>query len=270
MVSFVFLREDQVSRLDQVLPTEWFIHSRVFEGICGVFSCPHLDLFATCTNPKFPLYIFGSRPDGVEAGRVSAPLVTSVCLYLPTICSALAGLVECASFDCALVGSGGAVVATERVVRRSFVPIVRQTSRTSAGVELAGPATHVEIQSRPRDPPASHVEVIQRLVRNAGFSRAFALVAAADLRRSTVALYQFKWTRCLGWCDRQGVDPCKASVPQIAEFFLYLHQEFGLSVLAVTGYRAAMNLVCSFTGMDLAAGTMVSRMFCSFERLCRL
>ena len=26
-------------------------------------------------------------------------------------------------------------------------------------------------------------------------------------------------TRFLGWCDRWGVDPCKATIPQVAEFF---------------------------------------------------
>ena len=45
----------------------------------------------------------------------------SVSLCLPAVCSAQAGFVESASFDRALVGSSGAVVVTERVVRRSFV-----------------------------------------------------------------------------------------------------------------------------------------------------
>ena len=89
-----------------------------------------------------------------------------------------------------------------------------------------------------------------------------------NLRCSTAALYQSKWTRFLGWCDRWGVDPCKASVLQIAEFFLYLSQELNLSVPAVKGYLAALNPVFSLTGMDLAAITVVSRMFRSFERLC--
>ena len=53
----------------------------------------------------------------MEAGHVPAPLGPSVCLCLPAVCSAQAGLVESASFDRALVGSGGTVVATVRVVR---------------------------------------------------------------------------------------------------------------------------------------------------------
>ena len=40
------------------------------------------------------LRLSGSRPDGLEAGCIPAPLGQSVCLCLPTICSAQAGLVE--------------------------------------------------------------------------------------------------------------------------------------------------------------------------------
>ena len=59
-------------------------------------------------------------------------------------------------------------------------------------MELAGPAPHAEVLSRSKDSPASHVEVIQQLVRKAGFSKAVARVTAAVLRRSTAALYQSK------------------------------------------------------------------------------
>ena len=48
---------DQFSHPDQVLPSEWSLLMRVFKGICKVFGCPHLDLFATHANAKLPLYV---------------------------------------------------------------------------------------------------------------------------------------------------------------------------------------------------------------------
>ena len=48
---------DQLSRPDQILLTERSLLPRVFEGICRVFSHPHLDLFATHVNAQLPLYI---------------------------------------------------------------------------------------------------------------------------------------------------------------------------------------------------------------------
>ena len=44
---------DQLSRPDQIFPTEW----SVFDGICRVFRHPHLELFATRANNKLSLYV---------------------------------------------------------------------------------------------------------------------------------------------------------------------------------------------------------------------
>ena len=55
---------------------------------------------------------------------------------------------------------------------------------------------------------------------------------------------------------------------EIAEFFLFLHQELGLSVTAVKGYRAALDHVFSLIGLDLAASSVVSQMFRHFKRFC--
>ena len=43
-----------------------------------------------------------------------------------------------------------------------------------------------------------------------------------------------------GVIDR-AFDQCKTTLPVIAEFFLYLCQELGLSVTEVKGYRAPLN-----------------------------
>ena len=52
----------------------------------------------------------------MEAGRVLTSWRLSVSLCLPSVCSAQAGVVESSSFDRALVGSGGTIVASERMV----------------------------------------------------------------------------------------------------------------------------------------------------------
>ena len=85
-----------------------------------------------------------------------------------------------------------------------------------------GLASSAEVPSRSRYPPPACLQTIQRLVRNAGFSREVAKVAAVDLQSSTASLYQSKWSWFLSWCHQQDIDPCKASIPWVAEFFLYL------------------------------------------------
>ena len=110
------------------------------------------------------------------------------------------------------------------------------------------------------------MKFIQRLVRKAGFSQEVASIAPADLRCSTAAFYQSKWPQFFDWCGRWGVDPCNASIPVIAEFFLHLRQDLGFSLTAVKGYRAALLHVFRLTGMDLAASSIASRMFRLFGR----
>ena len=98
-------------------------------------------------------------------------------------------------------------------------------------MESAGPAPLVEVSSLSGDTLPSRVEVIHQLVRKAGFSRVVAKVAVADLRHSTTALYQSKWSRFLHWYHKRDVIPCKASVQQVGEFSLYMRRDLGLFVL---------------------------------------
>ena len=124
----------------------------------------------------------------------------------------------------------------------------------------AGSASCAEVPSQSRDPLPSHVETIQQPVQKVRFYKAVAKVAAA--------LYQSKWSQFLSQCHQRDINPCKASLPQVAEFFFYLCCCHGLSVPAVKGYWVALNHVFSLTGTDLASNLVVSGMFCSFEKSC--
>ena len=61
------------------------------------------------------------------------------------------------------------------------------------------------------------------------------------------------------------ITPCKATVQQIAEFFLYLHQELKLSIPVIKGCSSARNELFTLTGMHLAADRVISSMFSSFK-----
>ena len=89
------------------------------------------------------------------------------------------------------------------------------------------------------------MEVIKHLVRKVGFSGKVVEVVAADLRGSTAAIYQGKWSRFLYWCHGLNLSPCKATVHQVVEFFLNLRRELKLLVPAVKSYHVALNLVSS-------------------------
>ena len=79
----------------------------------------------------------------------------------------------------------------------------------------------------------SCVEVVQQLIRWAGFSKEVAETIASDLRRFSACLYQGKWSRFIHWCLERNIFPCKATVLQVAKIFLYLRRELKLSSPAV-------------------------------------
>ena len=64
-----------------------------------------------------------------------------------------------------------------------------------------------------------------------GFLRGVTEVGMKDLMSSTAALYEGKWSRFPHWCCGQNLSPCKATVQQIAKFFLYLRTELKLCFL---------------------------------------
>ena len=116
------------------------------------------------------------------------------------------------------------------------------------------------------DPPPSRMVAIKCLVRKAGFSGGVAVVVAKNLRGSTAALYQGKWLRFLHRC--WDLSPYKATIQQIAKFFLYLRGELKLLVVTVKGYWATLNHVFFLAGIDLAAIRVISHLFRSFEISC--
>ena len=69
-----------------------------------------------------------------------------------------------------------------------------------------------------------------------------------------------------GWCRGRGIAPVKATIPLVVDFLVHLCRDKGLSVLAVKGYRSALNLVFALKGMDLADSREISMLLRSFSK----
>ena len=48
---------DLLSRRHQIIPTEWQLHSGIFQVLCRLWDTPHIDLFATYFNNQLPVYM---------------------------------------------------------------------------------------------------------------------------------------------------------------------------------------------------------------------
>ena len=79
-------------------------------------------------------------------------------------------------------------------------------------------------------------------------------------------VYQEKLFSFHQWCHGKKVAACKATVQQISEFFLYLHQDLKLTTAAILGCRSTFNHVFTLIGTNLASSRVISRMFTGFEK----
>ena len=110
---------------------------------------------------------------------------------------------------------------------------------------------------------------LQCILRKSRFSRGSVIKMSGCVRTSTSHLYQAKWMLFCGWCRGRGVGPVSATIPLIVDFLAHLRRDKGLSVLAVKGYRSALNSVFALKGMDLADSREISMLLRSFSKSAR-
>ena len=90
---------------------------------------------------------------------------------------------------------------------------------TSSVLEASGSAAHLEVLSKAGDDKTLHVEVIQQHVSKAIFHQWLLIGQQPMLRKSSASLYQLEWLTFCHWCHGRSLNPCKATVHQIAYFF---------------------------------------------------
>ena len=131
--------------------------------------------------------------------------------------------------------------------------LVRQTIGASDRLSF-GPAPQERYVESATLPPATSVtpgsvptrlETVQRSLQEKGFSRAAAEQISRGHRQSSRAVYDSKWRIFAGWCRDRSVDPFQISVPELAEFFLFLFHEKGLNPRTIKGYRSAISSTIS-------------------------
>lgn len=78
-------------------------------------------------------------------------------------------------------------------------------------------------------------------------------------RASTQRMYQARIAIYRSWCNRRHICPYSASVEELANFFIYLHEERGCKANTVAGYRAAIATVhAGWRGRSVSSNTDLS------------
>jgi integrase len=86
------------------------------------------------------------------------------------------------------------------------------------------------------------------------------------VKPSTTNVYEGKWRGFCNWCNTRHINPTEASIPQLADFFLSLHEK-GLAISTIEGYRTAINKVVQVTQeVDIGQDVHLSNLIANFNR----
>lgn len=137
----------------------------------------------------------------------------------------------------------GPDVAKAILVPSSSRDVNRGTHKTSRTTGSAVSTSKSDFPSRSRNVQSCSMEVVKLKHRSEGFSKRTSDIMANARKASTQTVYDARIRIYDSWCKDQHIDPFKASLPQIAEFFMYLHSVRKCTPKTITGYKSAISLI---------------------------
>ena len=157
------------------------------------------------------------------------------------------------------------VVASKGVVPRSFGSSGGASDPSSSQKGLTETTTFSQTSSQSFNASASCVETLQRSARAAGFSSRVARQLTRARRKSSIAVYQAKWSVFRGWCRKSGHRVSAPSISKIADFLLWLWKVRKLSVQSIRGYRSMLSSVFRFQLPSIGEDSVLRDLIRSFE-----
>ena len=119
---------------------------------------------------------------------------------------------------------------------------------TAIQERLVDPAPQPPETPVPSGGGSSRLEAVQRSLQTRGFSQEAAAQISRGRRQSSRAVYDSKWRIFAGWCAERTVDPFQVTIPQLADFFMFLFNVKQLNPRTIKGYRSAISSTISSCG----------------------
>ena len=106
--------------------------------------------------------------------------------------------------------------------------------------------------------------IISGYIEQRGFSKQVSQRLSVPQRKSTSEVYDGKWKVFRQWCQSQQLNPATTSIPDIADFLLFLFSEKKLSISTIKGYRSCLSQVMSARGIDISSNSDLNLLVRSF------
>lgn len=161
--------------------------------------------------------------------------------------------------------SHSSMLAKSRMVHRPFRPVHCMSTSPSSNSEDAETNVFTPVPSLPLSTQPSRLEVIARSNQERGFSEEVSKRLSVSQRKSTSEIYESKWRVFREWCQCKQINPCSPTVPNIADFLLYLFEAKKLSVSTIKGYRSSLSQVLSSGGLDISINQDLNNLIKGFS-----
>lgn len=197
-------------------------------------------------------------------GRLVNGLERSPCVCLPSNSAASEGDQEIVSFKLQ-DGSDSANVARSTVVSRNVKGAEGTPNSVAKTTRSSKTTTLLSFPSKSGATESARMDAVKSAVREKGFSVEVSRQLDKSVTKSSAKVYDSRWKLFIKWCGEHKIDHTKISLPQVAEFFLYLFKE-GKAVQTIKGYRSAIASVLKLTtGVDISTDEVIGRLISSFE-----
>ncbi len=259
------VKADALSRRNQILKQEWSLLQQVFSQNLQDMGDTTCGFIRNQSKPQAsPVFFSNTRSTSIRSRCHDQQLERDVSVCLSTN-TASESYNKQASSGQSRSHSSSSSMAESRMVSRSSVIYSGHTITTTTVGETVKTTTSPIVSQPTVGTQPSRLEIISRHLKDKGFSQQASEAIASHHRASTSSLYQSKWKQFVDWCDTEQVDSLKATVPQVADFFLYLFNDKGLKMSTIKGYRAAISKVLKYQGTDISNDDEISLLFRSLD-----
>ena len=258
---------DKLSRLGQIIQTEWSLLPEVFQAICDRWHTPQSrsvchkiqqQAESVCFPSARPLGLGSERPQPAMGG--SGPVCLSPSSHLgQSSGKTTQQLMPQNHSDCSGVAQHALVLGPGDNVQPN--PSEPSPLAQPANPTIQSYSSQESIKSKPSclAPRAS-------AIKEQGFSEAVAARIEAPQRGSTRSVYEAKWSIFTKWCLGNQVDFRAPPVKAIADFLMYLFQDKKLQPSTIDGYRSAIADKLGNLPLNISKDENLTRLLDSFHR----
>ena len=245
---------DNLSRRNQILPTEWSIAQEALLKVWFRWGKPQIDLFATRLNYKLPKFVSPVKdPLAWKIDAFAMNWENLHCYAYPpnqshseNTCENHSGKVQDDSHHTVL--ARGNLVPRSNGSGDPRPPISESKPKSTNTTNIRGSS------SKPCPTQPSRVATIRSKLLKKGYSVKAVSLALKAKRQSSCKNYSYKWKVWTVFCDSfkpRPIDPLHPKVSHFIEFITFLHEVKHFSYRTILNYRSAIaNTIGSAIGIQ--------------------